>query len=220
MRGAVDAALAALRTCLRASQAAWRRLAALGRSALGAAAVPGAQEFTGDPARSRARRNLITIGAGSIVAVAGFVAALVSVLDGGTQPGQPRTVIEPYGAVQATTSSAASGSGATTGPAPIGVRSAGSTAGKPTASGGAAEPTGSASAVGQPAVTASATSADTATATPSSGLVDLCRSVVAAGNSWPSVLKGSDRTTVIAAAGSRANVLPYCTNLLSGTPTQ
>jgi hypothetical protein len=72
--------------------------------------------------------------------------------------------------------------------------------------------------VGQPAITASATNADTATATPSSG--DLCRSVVAAGNSWPSVLKGSDRTTVIAAAGSRANVLPYCTNLLSGTPTQ
>jgi hypothetical protein len=44
-------------------------------------------------------------------------------------------------------------------------------------------------------------------------LLDLCRAVVAAGNGWPSVVKGADRETLIAAAGTKKNVLPYCTAL-------
>jgi hypothetical protein len=66
----------------------------------------------------------------------------------------------------------------------------------------------------QPAPAGSAAASGTATATTSPSLVDLCRAVVAAGNGWPSVLKGADRATVIAAAGSKKNVLNYCTGLV------
>lgn len=71
-----------------------------------------------------------------------------------------------------------------------------------------------------PVATGSAPSAGATTVSASPGLLhllDLCRSVVAAGNSWPSVLKGADRATVIAAAGKKNNVLAYCTNLLATT---
>ncbi|HEU5429065.1 MAG TPA: hypothetical protein VFU74_19450 [Actinocrinis sp.] len=187
--------------------------------------MAGAEEFSGNPPRSHVRRSLIAITAGSMLAVAALVAAAVAVFDlGGTQPGQPRTVIEPYGAGPAATSSVAPVAGTATGLAPTDPLSAGSTVAS-SASSAAVVARGSASAgpgsggAGSPAASASAAPAGSTAASPSPSLIDLCRSVVAAGNSWPSVVKGTDRATLIAAAGTKKNVLPYCTGLLAGTST-
>lgn len=226
MRGALGATLAALRAYRRASQAtSKRRVTRSRRGDVGAAAMAGAEEFSGNPPRSHVRRSLIAITAGSMLAVAALVAAAVAVFDlGGTQPGQPRTVIEPYGAGPAATSSVAPVAGTATGLAPTDPLSAGSTVAS-SASSAAVVARGSASAgpgsggAGSPAASASAAPAGSTAASPSPSLIDLCRSVVAAGNSWPSVVKGTDRATLIAAAGTKKNVLPYCTGLLAGTST-
>lgn len=226
MRGALGATLAALRAYRRASQAtSKRRVTRSRRGDVGAAAMAGAEEFSGNPPRSHVRRSLIAITAGSMLAVAALVAAAVAVFDlGGTQPGQPRTVIEPYRAGPAATSSVAPVAGTATGLAPTDPLSAGSTVAS-SASSAAVVARGSASAgpgsggAGSPAASASAAPAGSTAASPSPSLIDLCRSVVAAGNSWPSVVKGTDRATLIAAAGTKKNVLPYCTGLLAGTST-
>jgi hypothetical protein len=50
-------------------------------------------------------------------------------------------------------------------------------------------------------------------------LVPLCRIVVQAGKSWHSKVDAAQHTTLVNAAGSDPNVLPYCTNLLNGGPS-
>ncbi len=223
MRGALGATFAAVRAYRRASQATSKRRVTRSRGDGGAPAMAGTEEFSGEAPRSHVRRSLIAIIAGSMLAVAALVAVTVAVFDlGGTPPGQPRTVIEPYGAGPAATSSVAPVAGTATGPAPTDSLSAGGTV-ESSASSGAVVARGSASAgpgsggAGSPAASASATPASSAAASPSPSLVDLCRSVVAAGNSWPSVIKGADRAALIAAAGTKKNVLPYCTGLVAGT---
>ena len=223
MRGALGATFAALRAYRRASQATSKRRVMRSRGGVSAPAMAGTEELSGEPPRSHVRRSLIAIIAGSMLAVAALVATAVAVFDlAATQPGQPRTVIEPYGAGPAATSSVAPVAGTATGLAPTDPLSVGSTAGS-SASSGAVVAGGSASAgsgsggADSPAASASAAPANSPVASPSPSLVDLCRSVVAAGNSWPSVIRGADRTTLIAAAGTKKNVLPYCTGLVAGT---
>ncbi len=80
---------------------------------------------------------------------------------------------------------------------------------------GTATGTGGGTGTGVQTSAAAAPSTSAAAPTASPTLLDLCRSVVAAGNGWPSVLKDADRATVIAAAGTKKNVLPYCTNLVA-----
>lgn len=210
MRGAVSSTLAALRAYRRVSLATSKRRAAH-------------DQDMAEPPRSHVRRSLIAIIAGSMLAVAALVAAAVAVFDlGGTQPGQPRTVLQPYGTGQAATSSVAPVAGSATGRAPTDPQSANSTV-QSSVSSAAVVAKGSASAgpgsagAASPVTSPSAVPASSAAASASPSLADLCRSVVAAGNGWPSVIKGADRATLIAAAGTKKNVLPYCTGLLSGT---
>jgi hypothetical protein len=231
MRGALSSTIAAIR--------AYRRVAALTKptrsaehdlSSVGVHPTAGAAQFADGLFKSPRRRSVIAMGAAITLAIIGFAAACLgaSKLNGGSNSGRPHTVIEPYGAVPAATSSNAtkntanehtptgsplSATGVAGGMVPGATQAAagstsGTGAGTATGTGG-----GTGTGVQTSAAAAPSTSASAPTASPT--LLDLCRSVVAAGNGWPSVLKGADRATVIAAAGTKKNVLPYCTNLVA-----
>ena len=58
-----------------------------------------------------------------------------------------------------------------------------------------------------------------ATSAGSNDLVTLCRIVVQTGKNWHSKVDQAQRTTLVNAAGSVPNVLPYCTNLINGSPS-
>lgn len=220
-RGAVGATLAALRAYRRVSQPASGRLVAPDKTDADTGPdtpeTTGVEEFSDNPSRSQMRRNLIFIGGGSALAVAAFFAAVIGVL-AAAHPDQARTAIEPYGGVPAATSSAAPASGIAAGRTPRDPVLAGGSARSSTPS-GSPTATGSAASVATPGTSGSAAASATATATVSTSLLDLCRTVVAAGSGWPSVLSVADRHTVVAAAGTRKKVLPYCTSMVAGTPT-
>jgi hypothetical protein len=70
----------------------------------------------------------------------------------------------------------------------------------------------------------SSSSSPSASATPTTSaspndLVTLCRIVVRTGKSWHSKVDAAQRTTLVNAAGSDPKVLPYCTGLLNGSPS-
>jgi hypothetical protein len=170
--------------------------------------------------RPQARRGLIGLGAALALAVIGLTAASLggSDFNDGARPGPPRTVVGPSGDASPAFLSVAPTSSATTGRAALTPPPATSASGA-AASDTAVAAVGSASGTALASGTSSASGTGTPVASASPGLLDLCRSVVAAGNSWPSVLKGADRATVIAAAGKKNNVLAYCTALVASTPT-
>lgn len=58
-----------------------------------------------------------------------------------------------------------------------------------------------------------------ATSTGSNDLVTLCRIVVQAGKSWHSKVDAAQHTTLVNAAGGDPQVLPYCTALINGGPS-
>ena len=232
MRRAVRATLAAIRAYRRsddrrqrAADASWERLAKRHRTDIGAGAVAGpvGEQAAGDAPKSRVRRSLIALGV-PLALVAGLIAILlgVSELNQRTQPGLPYAVVDPHGVAPTGSANAIVAAGgktdpALTPPAPGASSSAGTATGAGTLAAGATAstpPLGAPVVTSPPAPAGSAAASSTATATTSPSLVDLCRAVVAAGHGWPSVLKGADRATVIAAAGSKQNVLNYCTGLV------
>lgn len=224
MRGALSSTIAAIRAYRRvAAQTKPTRSAEHDLAGVGVHPTAGVVQFAGDLFKSPRRRSVIAMAAAVTLAVAGLAAACLGAasLNEGSHSGQPRTVLEPYGTVPAATSSTASTKttandqapttsplsaiGAAGGPGPGATQAAaGSTSGAGTGAGTGTQTT---------AVPAPSPSAAAPTASPT--LLDLCRSVVAAGNGWPSVLKTADRATVTAAAGTKKNVLPYCTNLVA-----
>lgn len=171
---------------------------------------------------SPVRRTLLSAGAAltlALVAVAA-ISLGVSELNQKPQPDKPYAAVKPSGSAPGSfVSSSPTAAAARTGYAP--------TTAPPANTSLSGEVSGTAPAVapGSAADTAPAMAANSpaATVTPevsaSPTLLDLCRSVVAAGTSWPSVLKGADRATVIAAAGKKNAVLSYCTGMVAGTPT-
>jgi hypothetical protein len=225
VRGDFGATLAAFR--------AYRRLGAQQRTA---AAAKAGVSSSGVP-KAPVRRSVVAMGQAIALVVAAVVAISfgVSEFGRGAQPQLPYAVVDPSDPVPATSLSATAVSSAMSAPAQVAPLPAASPATgsplppTPLARGaGAPAATGSAPLAGTPAATASAPVASTAppavpaaspSATVSPVLVSLCQSVVAAGTSWPSVLKGADRATVIAAAGKKKDVLPYCTALLANTTT-
>ncbi len=229
MRGALEAVLAPVRAHRRLAE--YRRLAAAATSSYAAErdraeGGPGANASPKTDGLSRfesgfsLRRSLTVGGAAVLLAVVALTAASsgVSGLNEGTRSRVPPTVTHLTRAA-AVSGSAAPGApvggsggppaappGATGVPTPPALGTSAAIAGVPPGTILAA--TDSAPAAGSAPTSAASTSA-------SSHLLDLCRSVVAAGNGWPSVLKGADRATVIAAAGKKNNVLAYCTNLVA-----
>ncbi len=216
MRGALGATVAAVRAYRRsdehrrvAAEASWLRLAE--RSRFGAT-------FPESPQRSRVRRSLVASGVAMMLVAAGLLAVFLgaSSLDRKAQPGVPYIAVDPHAAAPAISSSATAVSDAASGRAPVTLSPGASAPAVQTP--GVAGAAGSAANLGAPAVTntpvaVGSPSATEAAASGSPSLLDLCRIVVAAGNGWPSVLKGADRATVIAAAGKKKNVLAYCTAL-------
>jgi hypothetical protein len=167
------------------------------------------------------KRSLISAGAAvalALVAVAA-ISLGVSELDKGGRPEQPYAAVKPTGAASGSALNVTPVPGAATGRIPTTPPSATSALTGVVSGAAPAAATGSAAGTTPSAATGSAPGAGTATASASPSLLDLCRTVVAAGTSWPSVLKGADRATVIAAAGKKNNVLAYCTGLVAGAPT-
>jgi hypothetical protein len=231
MRGALDAVLAPVRAHRRLAE--YRRLAAAATSSYVAErdqaeggpranASPKTDGLSWIASGFSVRRSLIAGGAAVMLAIVALTAASsgVSGFNEGTRSRVPPAV------THLTRAAAVSGSAAPG--APVG-GSGGSSAAPPGDRGAPAPPaqdTSAAAIAGAPVGTIpsatdsapAAGSAPPTSAAPtsaSSHLLDLCRSVVAAGNGWPSVLKGADRATVIAAAGKKNNVLAYCTNLVA-----
>ena len=176
----------------------------------------GAQSPPGYPVR---RRSLVSMGA-AITLAAVAVAAIslgVSELSKGPQQGRPNAAVQPSGTVPGSALGApsaipvATSDHGLTAPPSVTTDLTGAVSGATSAATGSAADVAPASAAG--------TDTSATAASPSPSLLDLCRSVVAAGTSWPSVLKGTDRATVIAAAGKKNNVLAYCTALVDGGPT-
>ena len=222
MRGVLSSTLAAIRAYRRvAVQTKPTRSAEDDLASVGVHPTAGVAQFAGNLFRSPRRRSVIAMAAAITLAIAGLAAACLgaSKLNEGSHSSQPHTVIEPYGAVPAATSSTAStkntanDQGPTTSPQSANGAAGGVTPGVTHAAAGSTSGTGTGT--GTQTSTAPAPSTSTAAPTASPTLLDLCRSVVAAGNGWPSVLKSTDRATVIAAAGSKKNVLPYCTGLVA-----
>ncbi len=183
-----------------AADATWARLAERDRADIGAH-------------RSRIRRSLIALSAVTALVAAGLIAVFLGVaeLNQREQPGVPYSLVDPPAAAPMSSANAAATWAAATGPA-LG-----------TPSPGIGAPGAAATGANLPAAPGSTPETRTpAASTPPAGvsptLLSLCRAVVAAGSGWPSALRGADRATVIAAAGSKKNVLPYCTALLSTTP--
>lgn len=218
MRGVVDAFLRRVRTR--------RQMRAIVRSAdQSTASAERSPEAT---FWSRVWRGSIEMSTQMMLAVAILAALSVGVAEMGhrAQPVMPYTVVAPDRAAPTPSPNAPADAVATSGPAPI-TASLGTGAGRgPVASTAvAAAPASSAAAVpSSMAAVATSTSvspiqrtaaAATATAGVSPVLLNLCRSVIATGDGWPSVIKGADRQLLIATAGSHKAVLPYCTGLLA-----
>lgn len=229
MRGALSSTIAAIRAYRRvAARTKPTRSAEHDLAGVGVHPTAGAAQFAGSLFKSPRRRSVIALGAAIALAIIGLAAACLgaSELNGGSNSSHPSTVLEPYGAVPAATSSSATKNTAnehtppgspqsTTGVAGGMVPGATQAAAGSTSGTGAGTGTGTSTGTGAQTSAAPVPSTSTAAPTASPTLLDLCRSVVAAGNGWPSVLKGADRATVIAAAGTKKNVLPYCTNLVA-----
>jgi cytoskeletal protein RodZ len=205
------------------ASSAYRALAERDRAELKAQAKaePKPEKLSEDPPKSPARRSLFAMGTALafVVVVIGATIFGASEMDQGAQPNLPHTVIAPNGAtVTASLSVPVSSSTATNGHAPGTLSPGGSDPDGLTAGTTVAASTGSASDAGTgtsaPAVAGSASETGSVAASASPTLEDLCRTVVATGNGWPSALKGSERATVIAAAGQKNNVLSYCTALV------
>lgn len=237
MRGALQATLAAFRAYRRSSEsrrqaaadATWARLAKRNWTAIGAHAngEPNGAQPGGAAAKSRVRRSVIAFGAPVALVATGIVAIFLGISElnqRGQQPGLPYGTADPRAAAPAASMDAAPAAGGTIAPtsvtplpgASVPIGSVTRAAGLPAVTG---SPSGAAASAQPVTPAASATTAAPA-ASASPGLLVLCREVVAAGNGWPSVLKGTDRATVIAAAGSKKNVLSYCTNLVDSSSAQ
>lgn len=219
MRGALSSTIAAIRAYRRvAAQTKPTRSAEHDLASVGMHPTAGVVQFAGNLFKSPRRRSVIAMAAAVTLAVAGLAAACLGAasLNEGSHSGQPHTVLEPYGAVPAATSSTASTKTTANDQAPTTPLSATGAAGGlgPGATQAAAGSTSGAG-TGTQTTTVPAPSPSAAAPTASPTLLDLCRSVVAAGNGWPSVLRTADRATVTAAAGTKKNVLPYCTSLVA-----
>ena len=186
--------------------------------AAGGGHAEGAQSAPGFPAR----RSLVSMGAAITLAAVALTAISlgISELDKGPRQGRPYAAVQPSGTVPGSALAAPPAIPVATSDrrltTPPSVTTAltgavsGSTSAAATASAAGAAPT---------PTTGPGAGTDTPATSTSPSLLDLCRTVVAAGTSWPSVLKGADRAAVIAAAGKKNNVLAYCTALVDGTPT-
>lgn len=168
------------------------------------------------------RRSLLSAGAAltlALVAVAA-ISLGVSELNQKGQPDKPYAAVKPSGSgpdsflsSSPTAAAARAGYAPTTAPPPNTSLTGAVSGTAPAVASSSAADTAPAMAANSPADTVTPAVSESPT------LLDLCRSVVAAGTSWPSVLKGADRATVIAAAGKKNAVLAYCTGMLAGTPT-
>ena len=225
MRGVLSSTIAAIRAYRRvAAQTKPTRSAEHDLSGVGVHPTAGVMEFAGNLFKSPRRRSVIAMAAAVTLAVAALAAACLGAakLNEGSHSAQPHTVIEPYGAVPAATTSTkntANDHAPATSPMSATGAAGGVGPGATQAAAGATSGTGAGAATGGSGggqtTTDPVPSPSAAAPSASPTLLDLCRSVVAAGNSWPSVLKSGDRATVTAAAGTKKNVLPYCTSLVA-----
>lgn len=227
MRGTVHTTLAAIRAYRQsdkhrrqAADATWTRLAERERVGMGAQAGP-----EGKPTGSPVRRSLIAFG----VPTGLLAAALVAIFFGTVELSQsghspwPRGGVDPNTAAPTVSVYAVPAAGGTHGPARITPLPNASTPESPAQGAGISAATGPTPGTGTPMMSTPAATGSTASTgapgTVSPQLLELCRAVVAVGKSWPSVIKRADRLMLIAAAGSRKNVLPYCTALVNNTLT-
>jgi len=229
MGGGLDAALARVREYRRWIE--YRRHAAQASAYLDerdraesggrASAAPKGGDGAPPPPALPVRRSLISAGAAMTLALAAVTAISlgVSELNKAAPPDHPFAAVDPTGAAPGSLVNAPPDQGAATGREPTAPPPA-ATALTGAVSGAApAGATGSGANATPTAAAGSAPAAGTPTISSSPSLLDLCSSVVAAGTGWPSVLKGAERATVIAAAGKKSNVLAYCTALVAATPT-
>lgn len=216
MRGTVHTTLAAIRAYRRsdkhrqqAADATWTRL------------VERERARTDTPAGSRVRRSLIAFG----VPTGLLAAAVIAIFFGAVELGQRRHSTSPNGVVDPNTAAptlsvyAMPAAGGTHGPVRVTALPNASTPASPARGAGMSAAMGA-----TPGTSTLTTSAPAATGSPASTrapvavsprLLVLCRAVIAVGKRWPSVIKRADRLVLIAAAGSRKNVLPYCTALVN-----
>lgn len=212
MRRALGAAIAARRAYRRSAEyrqaaveASWVRLAERSRADASA-------EFPGRASRSRIQRSLSASGVTAALVTVGLVAGFLgaSALGQRAQPVVLYSPIDPHFGTPAASGHAAPIANGATGPARVTPWPDSSAADGPS---GTAPATGSPAVAGAPVVSSTPAAAVTPSVSGSPSLVDLCRVVVNAGNSWPSVVTDDDRARLVAAAGKQANVLPYCTAL-------
>lgn len=235
MRGALQATLAAFRAYRRSSEsrrqaaadATWARLAKRNwtDARVRANTDPDPAEQAGGASKSRVRRSLIAFGAPIALVATGIIAIFLGISElnqRGQQPGMPYSTVDPRASAPGTSVDAAPAAGGSIAPSTsvTPLPGAGVLKTSATSAAGLLVVTGPASAgatSARPVTPVASPTTATPTASASAGVLDLCREVVAAGNGWPSVLKGTDRATVIAAAGSKKNVLSYCTNLVNNS---